>query len=93
MQTVHELSLYVSSVTGFNRFPHLPSKLEVMVEAIRSWTFEGAVPLVVKLYKPALTIQCGDGPEAELTTEQFKELSERFVDVENFFDTEDPETL
>ncbi len=64
-----------------------------MVEAIRSWTFEGEVPLVVKLYKPALTIQCGDGPEAALTTEQFKQLSDKFCDVENFFDTEDPEML
>jgi hypothetical protein len=63
------------------------------MEAMRTWTFEGGTPLVVTVYKPAMTIQCGDGPVAELTQDQFTNLCARFVDIENYFDTQDPEIL
>lgn len=63
------------------------------MEPLRTWTFEGEKPLTVTLYKPALTIRCGDGPEAELSPIQFGKLYDRFVDIEGFFDTQDPEVL
>jgi hypothetical protein len=64
-----------------------------MMEALRTWTIEGATPFVVTLYKPAMTIRCGDGPESELTPKQVTLLSERLLNVEEYFDTEDPEGL
>ena len=63
------------------------------MEAMRTWTFEGDNSMTISLYKPVLTIKCGDGPEAELSPSQLRQLCERLGDVENFFDTEDPEVL
>jgi hypothetical protein len=63
------------------------------MEPLRTWTIEGEHPLTVSLYRPVLTIRCGDGPEAELTPDQVAALSKRFVDIDCFFDTEEPEFL
>lgn len=63
------------------------------MEAIRTWTFEGEKPLTISVYKPVVTIRFGDGPEAELTPAQVGELSDKMLDVENYFDAEDPEVF
>jgi hypothetical protein len=64
-----------------------------MMEAIRTWTFEGEHPVTISLYKPVVTIRCGEGPEAELSPSQLKKLYDRLEDVGEFFDSEDPEVL
>ena len=63
------------------------------MDAIRTWTFEGAKPMTISVYKPVVTIRFGDGPEAELSPAQVSELSSRMVDAENFFDADDPEVF
>jgi hypothetical protein len=49
--------------------------------------------MTISLYKPVLTVKCGDGPEAELSPNQLKQLTERLEDVGEFFESEDPEVL
>ncbi len=63
------------------------------MEALRTWTFEGEKPLTVTVYKPAMTIRCADGQEAEISPSQLSELCSRLVDAEYYFESEDPEVL
>lgn len=63
------------------------------MEPMRTWTFVGVEPLTVSVYKPVVTIRWGDGPEAQLSPQQVAELSSRIVDLENYFDSDDPEVL
>ncbi|HEV8562846.1 MAG TPA: hypothetical protein VGR06_41555 [Actinophytocola sp.] len=64
-----------------------------MMEPIRTWTFDGDNPMTISLYKPVVTVKCGNGPEAELSPNQLKQLTERLEDVGEFFESEDPEVL
>jgi hypothetical protein len=61
--------------------------------AVRTFTIKGETPLTITCYKPAITIRCGDGPEAELTPEQFDELHDRFIEIGGLFDSDNPEVL
>lgn len=63
------------------------------MEPLRTWTFQGEHPITVCLYQPAMTIRFGDGPEARLSPDQVAALTKRFVDIDCFFDTEEPEFL
>jgi hypothetical protein len=64
-----------------------------MMEPLRTWTIEGEQPLTLNLYRPALTIRFGDGPEATLSPDQVATLSQRFIDIECYFHTEEPTFL
>lgn len=68
------------------------------MKPVRSWTIAGDNPLTVKVYRPAMTIRCGDGPESELSPQQVSALTQRLVDIDcvydaEEFDPEEPEVL
>ena len=64
------------------------------MEPLHSWTVPGDdVPMTITIHRPAVTIRLGNGPEAMLTPDQVRELSDRMVHAENYFDTNDPEVI
>ena len=65
----------------------------IVVDAVRSWTIPGETPLTITVHRPAVTVQCGDGPEVALSPSQVEALGTRMVEAEDYFDSEDPETL
>ncbi|MGQ0838922.1 hypothetical protein [Actinokineospora sp.] len=64
-----------------------------VMEPLRTWTVEGEVPITLSVYRPAVTIRCGDGPETVIDPKQVGLLAEHFVSVEDFFDTGDPDAF
>lgn len=64
-----------------------------VVEPLRTWVAQGEMPVILTVYRPRLTIRCGDGPEMTVEPEQLGELAEHFESVDYFFDTGDPDML
>ncbi|WP_163511430.1 hypothetical protein [Fodinicola acaciae] len=60
---------------------------------LRVWKIDGEVPLVITIYRPAVTVRCGDGPEACLTPKQVNALCMQFDDAEAYFLDEAPQTI
>ncbi|GAA1687864.1 hypothetical protein [Fodinicola feengrottensis] len=61
--------------------------------ALRKWTVEGEVPLVITIHRPAVTLRCGDGPEVRLTPKQVNALCCQLDDAEAYFLEEAPLTI
>jgi hypothetical protein len=55
------------------------------MEPMRTWTIAGENQITLSVYRPAVTMRCGDGPEVALNPEQVAKLSSRFMDMDNFF--------
>jgi hypothetical protein len=60
---------------------------------LRTWTIGDENPVTISVYRPAVTIQCGDGPAVTISPAQVASLSERLDDIEMFFDSGDPDSL
>ncbi|ONI74866.1 hypothetical protein ALI144C_39445 [Actinosynnema sp. ALI-1.44] len=63
------------------------------MEPLRTWTIPGDETITLSVYRPAVTIRCGDGPEVTISPDQVTTLSDRFVDVDNFFASGEPGDL
>lgn len=60
---------------------------------LRTWVLEGEPPITLSVYQPAVTFRCGDAPEVAINPAQVVKLCGYFTDLEDFFDSGDPEAL
>lgn len=61
------------------------------MSAIRSWTLEGDPPMTVTVYRPAVTVRRGDGPEVLIGRSQMRTLNVRLELAADFFEDDTPE--